>query len=118
VIRLRRVRGGLPVGGVSAAYARHLRARLEGRPSWMWGPYVRRGADLESGRPVAVRYWEVRRFCPYLRLDAYDWVEIRGDDVVPVDPVYSGDALRIVGFLPVGGADAVAANPMTIKRIP
>jgi len=60
-------------------------------------------ADLESGRSVAFRLWEIRRFCPHLRLDSDAWVEIRGDDdPVPVEPVRSSDGMRIIGFSAAG----------------
>jgi hypothetical protein len=94
---LRRYRRQEGEESVRVAYAQHLREQQERRP-WQWGPLARRVADLESGRPVAVRFWEVRRFCSHLRLDGYDWVEFRGEDLVPVEPVYSLDGMRIVGW--------------------
>jgi hypothetical protein len=67
----------------------------------MWaGPYARRVAALESGRPVVVRYWEVQRFAPELRLGLDEWVEVRGDDVVLVEPLRSVDGRKIVGWRP------------------
>jgi hypothetical protein len=81
---------------------------------WECGPFARRVADLESGRPVHVRYWEIRRHCPYLRLDSGDWVELRPDgEVIPVEVVLSADGMRITGFVPagVGSGDVVVAGP-------
>jgi hypothetical protein len=99
---LRRHRRRVGEESVRVAYARQLRQQHEGRPLWEWGAYARRVADLESGRAVAVKFWEVRQHCPHLRLDSAAWVEIRGDDVVPVEPVRSSDGMRIFSFLPVG----------------
>jgi hypothetical protein len=46
------------------------------------------GGPVLGGPPV----------CSHLRLDGYDWVEFRGEDLVPVEPVYSLDGMRIVGW--------------------
>ena len=40
-------------------------------------------------------------------------MEIRGDDVIPVEPLYAADGLRIRGLVPVGvgTADVVVVGP-------
>jgi hypothetical protein len=83
------------------AYARHLREQQEGRP-WMCRPFARTVADLESGRPVAVRYWEVRRFAPDVKCESNQWVQLVGEDIVPVEPVHSADGRHITGWRVVG----------------
>jgi hypothetical protein len=97
--------------GVRVAYVKHLREQQQGRP-WEWGAAARRIADLESGRPVAVRYWELRKFAPHMRLPSDAWVQLRGDELVPVSPVMAADGLRIVGFLAddPGSLDEVVAG--------
>jgi hypothetical protein len=86
---------------VRTAYARHLRAQQqEGRP-WTRGQFVRRVTDLEAGRPVAVRFWELRRFAPDLRLQSEDWVQLIGEEVVPVEPVRGVDGLHIIEWRPL-----------------
>lgn len=93
----RRTHVEVSADGVRTAYARYLRAQEECRP-WTWGPAARRIADLESGRPVAVKFWEIRRFVPGLRLDPHDWVQLVGGDVVLVEPICSADGLHITGW--------------------
>lgn len=109
---MKRRRGKTGDESVRVAYARQLRQRYEGRPLWECGPFARRVADLESGRLVHVRYWEIRRHCPYLRLDSGNWLELQPDgEVIPVEVVLSADGMRIIGFVPVvGGAADVATG--------
>jgi|SRR6186997_2275096 hypothetical protein len=86
---------------VRVAYARHLREKAT-RCEWMnRGPFARRAADLESGRAVAVRAWEIRQFAPELRCESEQWVRIVGDAVELVQPQRSLDGLRIVAWEPM-----------------